>query len=70
MAVSKKTSKASTVAKQKIIILAVYPEGGGLTETELKKLERALKTAGEKSVESHESLEIAVHIAAEGHIWA
>ncbi len=70
MAVSRKTGKASTEAKQKIIVLAIYPETAGLTKTELKALENALREAGEEFVESHESLETVVAITGEGHLGA
>ena len=60
MAGSKKTSGNKTEAKQKLIILALNPKPVGLTTKELKALEKALKKAGEASVESYESLETVV----------
>ena len=70
MAVTKKTGKASSQGKQKIIVMAIYPETAGLTKKELTALENALRVAGEEFVKSHASLETVVAITGEGHLGA
>ncbi len=65
MVARKKTGRKMTEAKDQLIILAVYPKPVGLAPMDLKRLKEALKTAGETSVRSYESLETVVALVSE-----